>query len=218
MRRSRRDPPPWVREQTKRRTLKGRNRRTRTDALGAKTADGQRRTGTRSLSRPSGLSIDVSVTQGGVRRCRRSALPWAMLFGPFRAECQTRPKYSGSAQKQVPSFAERRAIMRQLFIRRSLQLPAFSIRLVNVLVGFRAANGFEVHRIPFELAGLRGRRRFPAVRLRPACRSSRSCRSSARASCTPGTTRHGVRSIPESSGRAVLKSAYWASGRSWYLP
>ena len=44
--------PPWVREQTKGQALKGRNRRTRTDAFGAKTEDGQRRTRTRSLSRP----------------------------------------------------------------------------------------------------------------------------------------------------------------------
>ena len=34
-----------------------------------------------------GFLFDVSVTQGGARGCRRSALPWAMLFGPFRAEC-----------------------------------------------------------------------------------------------------------------------------------
>ena len=79
--------PPWVREQTKGQALKGRNRRTRTDAYRCKNRG---RTAACRNSIPvtplQGILLGVSVTQGGTRGCRRSALPWAILFGPFRAE------------------------------------------------------------------------------------------------------------------------------------
>ena len=73
MRRLRRHPRRPGDAQTKRRALKGRNRRTRNDAFAARTADGQRRTVLDPCRAPSGLSIRRLRNPG--RRCAAIAAP-----------------------------------------------------------------------------------------------------------------------------------------------